>query len=154
VILVRDFRDMVASMFAYNAKRGREGFRRDTFASDAEYVAQEVKGAVKALTAAWTERSERSHLVRYEDLVLEPETTIEKLLAYLGLDASEHTVSALTATLFGHGPETEWHRTTEDPRASIGRWRRDLEPEAREACERALAPELRAFGYVSDEVAA
>ena len=28
VILVRDFRDMVSSMFAFNAKRGFQGFRR------------------------------------------------------------------------------------------------------------------------------
>jgi sulfotransferase family protein len=154
VILVRDFRDMVASMFAYNAKRGREGFRRDAFASDADYVTSEVKSSVRALATAWERRRDVAHLVRYEDLVLEPGPTIEKLLSYLGLDASGRAVDDLTAALRAQGPETEWHRTTEDPQASIGRWKRDLGPGAREACERALAPELQAFGYATDGVTA
>ena len=51
-------------------------------------------------------------------------------------------------------PETEWHRTTADPAASIGRWRRDLTAEARQACEQALASELQIFGYATEEAVA
>ncbi len=152
VVLVRDFRDMVASMFAYNAKRGREGFRRDRFDDDAQYVVEQIKGSVQALAAAWAARRDRAHLVRYEDLVLAPEETIAALLAYLGLDAGDN-VSAMAEALFAREPETEWHRTTPDPRASIGRWKDDLGETARRACERALAPELQAFGYTLEEAA-
>ena len=58
----------------------------------------------------------------------------------------------MAAALSARGPETEWHRTTPDPRASIGRWREDLSEEARRACEHALAPELQTFGYPLEEV--
>lgn len=152
VILVRDFRDMVASMFAYNEKRGREGFHRDRFEDDAQYVVQEIKGGVTALAAAWAARRDRAHLVRYEDLVLRPEETIAALLEYLGLEGGDHA-SAMAEALFAREPETEWHRTTPDPRASIGRWKDDLGENARRACERALAPELQAFGYTLEEAA-
>jgi Sulfotransferase family len=152
VILVRDFRDMVASMFAYNAKRGREGFRRDSVTSDAEYVVKQVKGSVSGLAAAWNARRDRAHLVRYEDLIRDPEATVTSLLRYLGLD--ESATGAMVSALVARAPETEWHRTTPDPGASIGRWRHDLAPEVRRACEEELASELRAFGYATEEVAA
>ena len=153
VILVRDFRDMVASMFAYNAKRDREGFRRDQFDDDAQYVVKQVKESVAALAHAWNTRRETAHLVRYEDLVLDADNTVTALLRYLDLDAGAHA-EAMTAALVARDPETEWHRTTPDPRASIGRWRTDLGEDARRACEQALAPELEAFGYALEEAAA
>jgi Sulfotransferase family len=152
VILVRDFRDMVASMFAYNAKRGREGFRRAGAASDADYVVGQVKASVTGLAAAWHARRDRAHLVRYEDLLREPETTVTALLGYLGLD--ESAAGEMVGALRARGGETEWHRTTPEPAASIGRWRHDLAPETRRACEEALGPELRAFGYAPEEAVA
>ena len=151
VVLVRDFRDMVASMFAYNVKRGRMGFRRDRFEDDAQYVLEQVKPAVSALAAAWEARRDSAHLVRYEDLVLEPEATIASMLGYLGLDAGP--ADAMAGALTDRGPETEWHRTTPEPAASIGRWRTDLDEGVRRACEDALAPELRAFGYPLEKAA-
>ena len=152
IVLVRDFRDMVASMFAYNVKRGRMGFRRDRFSDDAQYVLEQIKPAVSALAAAWEARRDRAHLVRYEDLVLEPEATIASMLSYLGLDAGP--AGAMAGALTDRGAETEWHRTTPDPAASIGRWRTDLTEGVRGACEDALAPELRAFGYPLEKAAA
>ena len=150
VILVRDFRDMVASMFAYNVKRGREGFRRDRFDDDAQYVVKQIKESVAAMARAWEARHDSAHLIRYEDLVLDPENTIASLLRYLGLNAGTHA-DAMAAALSARDPESEWHRTTPDPRASIGRWRDDLSEEARRACEQVLAPELQAFGYPLEE---
>jgi hypothetical protein len=153
VVLVRDFRDMVASMFAYNSKRGRMGFRRDGFSDDAQYVVDQIKPSVAALAAAWHDRRDSAHVVRYEDLVLEPADTIAALLDYLGLDAGGHA-EAMAAALFARDPETEWHRTTPEPSASIGRWRKDLPEAARRACEQVLAPELQAFGYPLEQAVA
>ena len=105
---------------------------------------------MSALADAWEARRDSAHLVRYEDLVLDPENTIESLLRYLGFEADAHA-EAMAASLVARDPETEWHRTTPDPRASIGRWRDDLTEEARRACEEVLAPELQAFGYPLEE---
>jgi hypothetical protein len=153
VILVRDFRDMVASMFAYNAKRGVAGFRRGEYADDADYVVKQVAGGVKGLAATWLARRERAHLVRYEDLVLDPARTVAALLRYLGLDSAGPDADRMVESLTKREPETEGHRTTPDPRASIGRWRQDLAPAVRRACEQALARELETFGYTLEEAA-
>lgn len=146
LFLVRDFRDMVASVFAFNRKRGVTGFGRGKAASDREYV-ERVGGWVASLARAWERRRERAHLVRYEDLLREPEQALTALLTYVGVDASATTVEAMVAGLGEDVPELREHRTTASPQSSIGRWRTDLEPELREACERAFGDALALFGY-------
>ncbi len=57
VFLVRDFRDMVSSMLAFNAKRGRrELLGLDLAANDADYVLQQVRNGVLRLVNAWKRR--------------------------------------------------------------------------------------------------
>jgi hypothetical protein len=46
-------------------------------------------------------------------------------------------------------PELRDHSTSDGARASIGRWREDLDPELARAAEVALGPALAAFGYES-----
>jgi hypothetical protein len=147
VILARDFRDMVASMFAFNTKRGFQGFRRQASSTDAEFIQERVGNSVAALARALRERAERAHLVRYEDLVLRPEETAQALLAYLGLDSSPEIVSEMTASVTRRGDMSDGHRTVSDPAESIGRWRTDLSAELQEAAEAALGDALREFGY-------
>jgi hypothetical protein len=72
-----------------------------------------------------------------------------ELLEYAGLDASAAAVEAMRSHAERPLAAMDDHRTTADPRASIGRWRRDLSPQLAETCERALAAELHAFGYTA-----
>jgi hypothetical protein len=152
VILARDFRDMVSSMFAFNAKRGFQGFRRGAATSDAEFIAERVGSSVTALARAWQERAERAHLVRYEDLVRHPRATAEAMVDYLGTDSSDAALEAMVAAVTARGDQSDGHRTVADPAESIGRWRTDLSPELQQACEEALGPSLRAFGYEQEVV--
>jgi hypothetical protein len=147
VMLVRDFRDMIASMFAYNEKRGRQGFRRDRATSDHDYIVNDVGVSVNALAGAWARRSGTAHLLRYEDLVLRPEETVQALLAHLGLDAGPSAVEPMLGSLLARDSGSEGHRTVPDPRESIGRWRRDLSDEVAAACAEALGRPLETFGY-------
>ena len=96
LFLVRDFRDMIASMLAYNARKGFGDFGRETAQSDAAWLADLRRGVV-ALRDAWRERGEPASLVRYEDLVRDPEATLPPLLTSLGLDAAPETVRRLIA---------------------------------------------------------
>jgi Sulfotransferase family len=147
IVLVRDFRDMVSSMLAFNAKRGFQGFRRNQVSSDAEFVTENVKGSAAALAQAWRERSDRAHLVRYEDLIANPRDTLEGILEYLELDSGAGTLAAMTAGLTERRPEDEAHRTASGPEASLGRWRSDLSPEMQAHCDQELGESLEAFGY-------
>jgi Sulfotransferase family len=144
IFLVRDFRDMVASTFAFNEKRGFQGFGRDRVATDAEYVTGPVATSVAELVQAWGARAAGAYLLRYEDLVLRPRETVHEVLVFLDLDPSEETVGAMLETL--GAPDSDVHRTTAAEQ-SVGRWSSDLAADVQEACASALGPALRQFGY-------
>ena len=88
-------------------------------------------------------------LVRYEDLVRDPDATLPPLLASLGLDTAPETVSRLIAAAAPDLPELQGHGTAGSPDASIGRWRHDLQPELLAAVEKTFGDLLREFDYAS-----
>jgi sulfotransferase family protein len=146
LFLVRDFRDMVSSIIAFDEKRGTRGFGRGAAKSDREYV-EALAGWAARLVRSYEQRAGRSTLVRYEDLVLEPEQTLRDLLEYLAVTSTDEVVSAMLEALQAELPELAEHRTTPDPGSSIGRWREDLSAELLEACQEAFGPALATFGY-------
>jgi hypothetical protein len=144
LFLVRDFRDMVSSILAFNQKRGAQGFGRAGAASDADYVAS-LGGWARGLVRAWERRGAGAHLVRYEDLVTDPERTLAGVHEYLAVDAS--AAGAMVARLAEEMPELRDHRTSDGASASLGRWREDLGPDLAAACEATFGEALAAFGY-------
>jgi hypothetical protein len=149
VVLVRDFRDMVCSIAAYNEKKGIQAFGRELAESEDDFI-RRLKGSVLRVVRHWQQRSDRAHLVRYEDLILQPVETLEGVLKYLGLDAGRTTTDAMLKNLESMAAQREVHATTQDPAASIGRWRRDLRPQLKETCEEVLGFALEEFGYTPD----
>jgi hypothetical protein len=146
LILVRDFRDMLTSMLAYNEKRGFVDFGRVRYANDETWVRAVGRG-VNELARAWKRRSGRAHLVRYEDLVTQPAATLTRIFEYLDLDASETLVHRIVQDTTDDPSELKKHQTTRDPTASIGRWRDDLSPALRTAANDAFRRGLTTFGY-------
>jgi hypothetical protein len=149
IFLVRDFRDMVASMIAYNARKEFDDFGRNKAESDEAWVAY-LHQTFLVLRTAWRDRGEPGSLVRYEDLVRDPTATLPRLLDLLGLDAEPATVARLIAAAAPDAPELRGHGTAHSPESSIGRWRRDLPPELRALTEEAFAELLRDFGYATE----
>jgi hypothetical protein len=145
IFLVRDFRDVLVSVLAFNEKRGTVDFGRERFQSDEEYVAWIRMGA-DWLVTAWKDRQDESHLVRYEDLATRPAETLGAALTYLGVDHSAELVAALVRGAFEH-PEVDGHRTTRSIEDSVGRWRRDLPRGLRSAVHRELDGPLAELGY-------
>ena len=143
---VRDFRDMIASMRAYNERKGFGDFGRRGVESEAEWVVNLRRGVV-ALRDAWRERGEPGSLVRYEDLVLKPEIALPPILAYLGLDAAPETVARMIAAAAPDAPALQGHATAASPQASIGRWQHDLPPDLRALVEETYGDLLHDFGY-------
>jgi hypothetical protein len=147
LILVRDFRDMLCSVIAFNEKRGWEAFGRADAGSDAEYVETTVANSAKRLARRLRERGEAAHLVRYEDLILEPAATLGSMMEFLGLEASEEAVAATLERADAESPKVDDHRTTDKVSASIDRWKRDLSPDLARVCAEVLDPVLTEFGY-------
>ncbi len=149
LILVRDFRDMVTSMLAYNQKRGFDDFGRPRHETDEAWVKSRGHG-VNALALAWQRRADRAHLVRYEDLIADPAATMTAVFQYLELDASSSLVERIVRDTTADQAELTRHQTTRDPAASIGRWHQDLPPRLQTVANKSFHRALAIFGYDTD----
>jgi hypothetical protein len=147
IFLVRDFRDMVHSILAFDRKRGFSGFGRPEGRSDEDYVRMELREMALNLRKSWVTRRDRAHLVRYEDLVHRPQDTARAMLEYLELDASAAQVERLLATGSPDSDELRQHRTSQGAAESIGRWRREGDEQFRDLCNEVFGEILADFGY-------
>ena len=146
LFLVRDFRDMFASMRAYNARKGYGDFGRAAAADDQAWITT-LRQGLQALLEAWRERGTPASLVRYEDLVQQPEVALPPVLEALGLDASPAIIARMVAAAAPDVPDLQGHGTTASPDASIGRWQADLPPDLRDHVNAEFRDLLTAFGY-------
>jgi hypothetical protein len=147
VILVRDFRDMLCSMLAFNAKRGYNAFGRDQVETDSEYVTSQIRPMAENLLSRLRRRSETAHVLRYEDLVMAPTPTLHSLLEYLDLDSSEAVIDEILSLSSQASSLASDHKTKPDAEASVGRWQVDLPPDVAELADEVLGPLLAEFGY-------
>ena len=147
IFLIRDFRDMVCSMLAYNNKTGAAGFGYKKAANDADFVRRRAYQALDHWHC-WKRFEAQSYLLRYEDLILRPLETIPAVLRYLDVDASaETTARMLQQASAHHQAGQDYHRTSRDTAASIGRWRTDLDAELQALCADAFGETLPELCY-------
>jgi hypothetical protein len=137
---------MLASMLAFNEKRGSDGFGREWVETDADFVRQ-LGRSVSTLVANWRTRREQAHLVRYEDLLTRPEDVLREAFDYVGIDASTDTVQRILRKASGRDSALASHQTSSDQGASMGRWERDLPAEIQTLCGEEFGPALLEFGY-------
>src|SRR5262245_14072742 len=145
IFLVRDPRDLLASVLAYNRKRGFHSFGREQVDTDEEFIRGPLSRDVTELLKAWTRREDSAHLVRYEDLIRSPEESLAAMCRYLAIDAStarDIVDDAVSAQSEGARAD---HPTAPTPQASIGRWKTDLPRDLRAVAEEALEPFLSPF---------
>jgi sulfotransferase family protein len=100
---------------------------------------------------------DRFAVLRYEDLVLQPEAVLRELLTYLGEDWSDnvlqhHTVQAAR----GGRRKVEGRSLVDDPIdvARISKWTKTMEPRHRETLRRRLTKLGEFYGYAIDDPAA
>jgi hypothetical protein len=146
VVLVRDPRDVLTSILATTDRRAAQPLPEDP----ARWVGEEFTRRILVVLDSWQGRRDRTYLVRYEDLMMRPRETLAGVAGYLGLDAGPDSVDPMIEGAGRRLPGMDEHRTSADSASSIGRWRRDLDPQLAEACERAVAPALEAWGYVPE----
>ncbi len=143
IILVRDFRDMFCSVRAFNERRGVRDFGLQEARCEREAVDVTARRAASLLKSL-ASRKQPVHVLRYEDLVKEPVATLSAMLSYAGLSHDTALIDAmLDCAAQGHGD----HATSASVAASLGRWRRELDPALQAYCTAALGEALAAFGY-------
>lgn len=148
IFLVRDFRDVISSMLSFNARAGRPVFGPKRGVSDEEFVRHILEGPIRRVTTSWEKRQDRALLIRYEDLITEPEATLSGVLTYLELDASEQTVVRMLRRASAENADMQRHKTSAAVADSLGRWQTSLTPSVQSVCQDVLGDVLRQFDYV------
>ncbi len=148
IVLARDFRDMFCSIYAFNQKRGFLAFGRENYETDEEYVKDRLAPGIEALCHSWRRRRSSCSLVRYEDIVLQPESSLAGVFEYLGVDSSPSTVDDVLRQVARMNPKSQkHHKTTSKAKDSLRRFRREMSPELLELCNDAFGKNLKVFGY-------
>jgi hypothetical protein len=147
VILVRDPRDVLCSMLAWNKRFGLGSFGRDTAEDETDFVRGFMARQVRLLERSWKRRSDKAFLLRYEDVVSDPRETSRKLLAYLELNTGDGAVDALLGAITPRTTEQLDHGTSASAHDSIGRWRRELDPGLVSLCDDLFGRALETFDY-------
>ncbi len=92
-------------------------------------------------------------MLRYEDLVAQPERKARELFAFLELSFTPEVAAFCaniqneTANSYHAQKQVKWFR--EDHGVRIGRWRENMSPEEAARVEELLRPLLAQFGYVA-----
>jgi hypothetical protein len=76
-----------------------------------------------------------------------PHAVLERVFAHLGLDAAPGLVAGVVERASREDDQTRAHRTTSSSSASVGRWRRDLDPAQVRLIEDMMGEALEGFGY-------
>jgi hypothetical protein len=147
IFLVRDFRDVICSSLAFNAKRGFPAFGREDVKTDRQFVWHRAEMARPWILEPWRERFDTALLVKYEDLVRDQRACLRTILEYLELDASADTIDGMIQRGRNHQKTLEGHMTAKSPEQSVGRWVRDLDRNLQEECREAFDEFFNAFGY-------
>ncbi len=138
--LVRDPRDVFLSANAFNRARGWLAFGRRAEDTDLDHARTLARLLLHYFENQRTDAAGPDYLaLRYEDLAADPETQAARLGRALDLELSAAAAGELLVPT---------HRTSADPSASVGRWRREpLPPEVRALLETQLDEALAFNGY-------
>jgi hypothetical protein len=148
IFVIRDLRDIVCSAGSYAGSYGQPWYVGSGASSEEDWVRNILPRLASLFLDAWNERAESAILVRYEDLVTRTRESLEPVLAYVGVDSSARAIDALLDAATASDPGRERaHMTSRSAIDSVGRWRRELSPALRRACDEALGEPLAALGY-------
>ena len=142
IFVVRDPRDMLVSMRAFNSQRGVYEFH-EAHGKDFAGLLPVMAGNLMHLTWLHDRFSGEKLLVRYEELVRNSDATLRRVLDFIGLDSCADTI----ARLLQEASAQAGHVTASSPASSIGHWREVLTRSETQMANGFFEPFLRRFGY-------
>jgi hypothetical protein len=92
IVLVRDPRDVYCSILSFIEKKGQLAFGREFFQDNHSYLTESFIPNMIQLYQYWKTHSDSVLLVRYEDMILDPQKTYHKICQYVGINNSSETI--------------------------------------------------------------
>ena len=139
IFIVRDPRDAILSMRRFNARRGVYEFHEPRTRHFNEVVFQTALDLLN-FTRAYDRWHGEKLLVRYDELVADPQRIRREALAFVGADTRAAGGNAASVI-----PDT--HITSASPAESVGGWRSDLTPGEIAVANWYFAAFLQRFGF-------
>jgi D-inositol-3-phosphate glycosyltransferase len=151
VTLFRDPRDTICSILSYTEKNPKAALVSDQPDAGDEYL-ETVASSFRGLLEESRARPGESLVVRYEDLILDPEPTLSRILAHLDLDAGEEGIAEMLSSAWESAEHLSGHRTASGSiKDSIGRWRHDMEPTLQLRSSSIFADVLEELDYLDGD---
>jgi Sulfotransferase domain len=138
--LVRDPRDMVVSIRAFNEQRSLEMFGRSNAPDDTSHLQRMTIAMGFRLNEMAKALPVPRMTVRYEDLIADTPDVACRLSSFLGVQLDPRATRSRRA-------EVKRHVTSSSPAASVGRWQSELCPSDVALIERRLSKHMVKFGY-------
>lgn len=137
--LVRDPRDVWLSVSSFNKKRGFLAFGRKKDQQEEDFLDEFLQSQRERLEPLCGQQdSEHQLLVRYEDMISDSKSVADRLGSWLGLQLDPAALSQ----------RDEQHVTSgKDPKASLGRWKRELPRDLSKRFRNELGALLSGLGY-------
>lgn len=145
--VVRDPRDVLASIRAFNKQRGFPSFGRHADQTEPEYVEYFLEYQRRMLGDIDTPlRGVQPILVRYEDMIADLGGVATRIGAALGISLDYRAVEA-------GRDDYRAHMTSDGAAGSMGRWLRDLDRAEVALIEQRLGTEMVRLGYSLSSIA-
>lgn len=142
IYLLRDPRDILQSIWSFNRKRGTTSFSVQQDESEVAFAARFLDDRARRMRVLLEMAPDHPNctIVRYEDMILDLPGVAARLSKRFGV-----TLDA--AQVLSQQTEFAGHMSSKGPKASIGRWRREMDPEIKLLFATQLGRELEALGY-------
>lgn len=141
ILLVRDPRAEMLSIIKFNRQRGYDGFgwlSDDDPQSFAKRLCSMRRHFMRE--AARCDENPRRLVLRYEDIVVDPDAFVARLERFLDVEIDKDLFTSRLG-------DFRYHMTSRTARESVDAWRKELPPESVEIIQQGLAQELRELGY-------
>ena len=147
IFLIRDFRDMYASILDFNKKRGFRAFGMENYEKDEDYIVALGHYCDNSFIKAYESIKDKAILIKYEDLVMNKEETLKLIFEYLGIDSSYSIIDEIIDKTSGKSKDEQKHMTTGDVSKSIKKYKDSLDSDTIALLNTSFANSLVYFGY-------
>ncbi|MGA9334834.1 MAG: sulfotransferase [Rudaea sp.] len=142
IFIVRDPRDLLVSMRAFNERRGVYEFH-ESHAKNLDALLSIMSSNLRHLVRQYDEWKSDKLLIRYKDLIANPGDVLVRVLQFIGIDSSSQTVMNALEQANTHIA----HITAASAEASVERWRSALTSSEVAKVNWFFEPFLRRFDY-------
>lgn len=147
IFLVRDFRDMYASILNFNKKRGFRAFGMESYEKDEDYIIALGNYCNNSFIDAYESIKDKAILIKYEDLVINKKETLKVIFEYLGVESSYSIIDEIIEKTSGKSKDEQTHMTTVNVSKSIGKYQDTLDNATIKLLNKSFDKSLKYFGY-------